>query len=271
MKKLIYFIVKLAKATMENNLITHANDMTYKMLLAFFPFIIFLMSLLGFFNLDLSPYMPDIINSFPKEIVSLIHIFTDEVIDTKNAGVLSGSLLITLFTISSGFNALIKGISKVYGEKETRNFIVVRLISIGLVLLFTFSIVLSIVILIFGNTIYNTLLKNYALNEFFVFIFSAAGYLVVMIILLFTIIFIYKFSTCKKLTVYEAFPGAFTTLVVWVLSSKLFNVYIGNFAKYSKVYGSIAGIVILLLWLNIISTVLLIGGEINSLIEKKKA
>lgn len=266
MKKLFAFAVRLARDAKENNLITHANELTYKLLLSFFPFLIFLMSLLAFLKMDVGPYLDDMARALPEGIGGILESFATEVLSKRSAGILSGSLLVTLYTTSSGLNALIRGINKAYGERETRGFIAVRLISVALVFLLAAAIILSLVILIFGDAIYNALLKNYAVSPAMGFVFGAAGYLAVMAILLFAVIFIYKFAACRKITVTGAFPGALVTLVVWVVSSKALNIYVNNFARYSRVYGSIAGIIILMLWLNIISVILLIGGAVNAAI-----
>jgi len=266
-KKLLLFIVKLVKATNENNLITHANELTYKLLLSFFPLILFTMSLISFLRLNVDGFLFDVANALPADIVNIVTDFTHEVFDKRNAGVLSGSLLITVFTASSGFNAIRKGLTKAYRLKETRNFIVSRFISMVLVLVFTAMIIASMLILIFGDTIYKMLAENFILNGFWEVVFGLSGYLIIMVAMLFTIILIYKFSTCKKISVFEAFPGALVALLIWVVSSKALSIYINNFGKYSTAYGSIAGVVILMLWLNIVSTALLLGGQINALIE----
>ena len=269
MRKLADFAVRLVKATNEDNLITHANELTYKLLLSFFPLVVFIMSLLSFLNLDVGGFVERVTIALPSYISDLISDFAGEMFETRNAGVLSGSLIMTVFTASSGFNALIKGLSKVYRQRETRNFLAARLISMGLVLLFAAVIICSLLILIFGDAIYKALLKNNSQNAVIHFAFGLSGYLIVMAAMLFTVILIYKFAIGRQMSVYEAFPGAFVTLGIWVVSSKAFSVYINNFARYSRVYGSIAGVVILMLWLNIISIVILVGGEINALIEFK--
>ncbi|GHV38682.1 hypothetical protein FACS189490_01000 [Clostridia bacterium] len=270
MKTFISFIRSLVKATKENELIGCANELTYKLCMAFFPFIIFLMSLLSFLNISYDYFMDDLMKSLPQSVSALTDLVVGEVFDKANAGVLSGSLIAAVVTASSGFNAVIRGITKAYGEKEERNFVTVRIIGFVLVLVLAFAIIASISILIFGDTIYNSLIKNFGISPWLTFILSVSGTLVLMVILLFTIIFIYKFATCKKVTIQETFPGAAITLIVWLGSSKLFNVYVNNFSRYSMVYGSIAGVIILMLWLNIISIVLLIGGEVNALLMPEK-
>ena len=269
-RKFLLFIVKLFKSTGENNLITHANELTYKLVLSFFPLVLFIMSLISFLRLNVDDFLIGLSNALPEDIVNIVTNFSHEVFDKRNAGVLSGSLIVTIFTASSGFNAIRKGLTKAYRLKETRNYITTRLVSMFLVIIFSAMIIASMLILIFGDTIYKALIKNYVLNGTWQFIFGLSGYMLIMIAMLFTIILIYKFSTCRKTSIYEAFPGALFALVIWVVSSKAFSVYVNNFGKYSTAYGSIAGIVILMLWLNIVSTALLIGGQINAIIEVKK-
>lgn len=266
MKKFITFLIKLIKTSKENNLFSLANELTYKLLLALFPFIIFLMTLVGFFNIDYSYFIKEIGGALPDAVYDMLNVFIAEVVDVKRAGVLSVSLFISIYSSSSGFLAVMRGINKAYGQKEARNFIVARIVSILLVLILATGIILSITSLVFGDIIYAWIGRMVKMTPTTRFLIGFFGYLITMIILLVSIIVIYHFASSKKTPFYSLIPGALTTLIVWIIASKAFNIYINNFAKFSAVYGSIGSVFVLMYWLNIISVVLLVGGEINALL-----
>jgi len=248
-----------------------AGQLTYKMLLAFFPFLIFLISLLGFMNLDERYWMQMLAAALPGEAGNLLDVFFYEVINTRNVGVLSTSLLISLYNASSGFFVVIRCINHTYGQKNCRNFIANQLISFTLVIMFALSLASMLMLLIFNDSIIAVLTDFFPTVPFVGQLFAFVGFLITTGILLITTMMIYKLSNCKKPRLLSLMPGALATVALWVVSSKAFNLYVNNFARYSKVYGSIAGVFILIMWLNIISTALLLGSEINSLLDKTVA
>lgn len=258
------FFIRLFKSVRDNELISVANEMTYKLLLAIFPFMIFLIALLGFLNIEYDLILESIIMDMPEEISSVINTFFNEVIYKRNLSILSSGLVIAIFSSSSGFYAVMRGLNKAYGRKECRNMIITRLISVVLVLMFAVMIVFSLLLFIFGDAIYKALINNDLLVYIPPFVYSFTGYMIMISVLVVSLMIIYKLSVCVKISFFDVFPGAVFSVVFWIISSKLFNIYVNNFSRYSKVYGSIGSVFILIFWINIISFVLLIGGQINA-------
>ena len=271
MKKIAAFLVRLVRAANENDLFALAAELSYKLIFALFPFLIFLLSLVGFFHMTTAEVVERLSYVLPDTVMDVFRAFVSEVVTVRSGGVLSVSLLVTMFSASSGFNAVIRGINKAYRVKETRHFVQVRLIGMLMVLVFAVAILASILLLIFGDGIYLFLVQFFAAKGVLRAVFGTAGYLLMMVMLLLAILLIYKFSGAKRVTVYDVFPGAFTTLLVWVVASKAFNVYVNQFSSFSNVYGSIGSVFVLMLWLNIISVALLLGGEVNALLGNRDA
>ncbi len=115
----IKFIKVLIKKTSENELMLMSNALTYSLLLSIFPFIIFIMTLVGFFNFDIEIYVVEASKNLPKPIAQLLLLFLDEVINTKSVSLLSTSFLVTIYSSSNGFNSIIQGLNRVYEIKET--------------------------------------------------------------------------------------------------------------------------------------------------------
>jgi membrane protein len=200
------------------------------------------MSLAGFLNLDKERIMRAAIEKLPAEAYELVKLFVEEVVNVQSPSLLSGSFLVFLFGASSGFEAVIKAINKSYDQKDCRGFIKIRLVSVLMV--FIFAIIISGSALLF------------LLEGLFAFLAGAA-------VLALTAALFYSLASCKKISLISTLPGA-AAAFFWIVSGYLFNLYILNFGKYSKVYGSIGGIFVLALWLNLTSFFLLLGGEINA-------
>jgi len=269
MKKWFRFIIRLARAAQENGLLALAAELSYKLIFALFPFLLFMMPLVGLFHIRTEELLERMAYVLPAGIPDMLRAVLAESAAGGNTGVLSAGLLVSAFSASSGFNAVIRGINKAYRVKETRSFWHVRLVALLMVFVFALAVVASLLLLIFGDGLYVFLTELFGDSGVLRVVFGTAGYLVLMLVLLFAVILIYKFSGARKVSVYDVFPGAFTTLIVWVAASKGFNVYVNHFSGHSRVYGSIAGVFLLMLWLNLIAAALLLGGEVNALLKNE--
>ena len=267
----IKFIKILIKKTLENELMLMANALTYKLLIAIFPFIIFLMTLLGFFELNIESYIIDVGKSLPKPINDILITFVKEVVQTKSVSLLSTSFLITIYSASTGFNSIIQGLNRAYEQEDDRNFIIKRGTSVMLVFIFAILVNCSLFLFIFSDYIEKLIVKYTPLEFIPYFLDSIFLYIILALVLLVMVLVIYKISVAKKVFIKNILPGALITVFLWLILSKGFNIYVNNFSKYSKIYGSIGSIFVLVIWLNIISLVLLLGGQINAILEKLKA
>jgi len=262
------FIIKIGKEAAKDDLFAMAGQLTYKMLLSFFPFLIFLMSLLGFMNIEASYWMDVLSTALPLEAARLLDVFFFEVINTSNVAVLSTSLIVSLYNASSGFFVVIRCVNLTYGYKNCRNFFVTYLISFALVIMFSLSLTSMLLLMIFNDKIILFIAELMPAALFVKPLYALVGFIITAGVLLITTMMIYKLSNCKKPRLLSVMPGAIAAVAMWIIASKAFNLYINNFARYSRVYGSIAGVFILIMWLNIISTALLLGSEVNSMLDK---
>ncbi|MCL2593139.1 MAG: YihY/virulence factor BrkB family protein [Defluviitaleaceae bacterium] len=268
MKKFILFIAILVKKVKTDDLISISNDLTYKILLSMFPLILFLFSILGYLELDATHLIQQVSLYLPEYLTYMMESFLNEVLTLRRASILSTSLAIAVFSASSGFNSVIKGINKAYGYKDERSFIKRRLLSFFLVFIFTITIIVTLVMLIFNDWILTFITTYFNTNNFTTHFFGFFGNVVSMFLMLCAVIAINKLSVLKKVRIRNLLPGALITVLVWVLASYGFNIYVNNFSRHSSLYGSVAGIVILLIWLNIICTVLLLGSAVNVILEQ---
>jgi membrane protein len=266
MESIRSFLILLVKGIIADELWAHSNALTYKLLLALFPFLIFLMTLLGFFNLSSAVAAMSLTESFPPEVSGIIDAFISDMLIGRSVSLLSVSLFVAVFSASSGFRAIIKGINKSYNTADTRSPLVIGIVAIGLVFLFAISIIICLVVLIFGDHLMALADWYFALPDMAFSIYAFFRYFGVMAALLAAVCAIYKFSSCKKVSFLSVVPGAVVTISLWALASKIFEIYISNFSRFSVVYGSIGSVFIMMIWLNIVSFLLLVGSEINALL-----
>ena len=258
------FVRELVQEIQKDDLISVANDLTYKIFFSIFPFIIFLISVAGFLNLDEVYLIEQFYLILPDAIHAPIETFVTEVMREKHPDIVSLSLIFSMLSASWGFGTAMKSINKAHGQRDRRNIIIKILINISSVIVFSAIVIIAFVMLIFGDNILNFLRVNFNVDDSGITLFSVLRYVTAVIIMFFAVLAINKISISKKVSWKSLIPGAIFTVVMWIGISKGFNIYIKNFASYSTVYGSLAGIIIFMLWLNVLCIALLLGSEINA-------
>lgn len=259
-------LVNLAKRFSADDVLALASQLSYSLLLAFFPFLIFLLTLAGFSPINGSDVLFVIKQILPENAFSLIQNTIIEVFDTRNKNLLSISLLITIWTASSGFNAVIKGLNKAYDEDEKRSYIKVQLVAILCTFGLTFVIILTVVLLVFGEMLWMAGIKWMGFPMELKYLWDLIRYVIILLSMIFIFAALYHFTPSRRLHWKDVMPGALFSTAGWLIASFGFAFYVNNFGNYSKVYGSIGAVIILLTWLFITSIVIILGGEVNAVL-----
>ena len=261
MTKLTIFLFNLILNCHHERVLERAAGLTFRVLLAFFPFIVFLMALIGYLNLDESAIMNELYEILPGDISYLITNFVAELSATRSGGVLSTALFFSIYNTTNGFRAVIRCVNMSYGINDSRGIIKQVLLSFVLMLLFTVALVVMMGLLVFERQLWGIVFDFD--SELLVTVISSGAALVVLIM---TTMLIYRLACAKKMPVRHVLPGAVFTVLSWAVVSSLFGFFTQNFSQYPAVYGSMAGVFILILWLNIVSVILLVGNEANVLL-----
>lgn len=257
------FMKKVLDKVIQNDLLTYANSLSFRLILAIFPFIIAVLTLFGFFNLPADDIIATIIRVAPGDVGKMISSFVAEVIGERRISLFSTSLLIAVYTASTGFYTMIKGICQSYINKNL-DYIKARLMSVLLMLVFIISLVATLYVVIFGDAI-NHMLVNFRIIKHIPHIFNGMLINVAnMGVMFLFLVVLYKSSIGIRTRIRDILPGIFFTLGGWLIVSKLFNIYVNNFSRYSVIYGSIGTLFIFALWLYLLSCVILIGAQINA-------
>ncbi|TYP70235.1 YihY/virulence factor BrkB family protein [Paenibacillus methanolicus] len=245
-------------------------QLTYYLILSFFPFLIFIIAVLSFADLTVRDVIDGIRLVLPETSTSTISEAFEEIQQSRSGSLLSFGLLITLWSASNGVSAVIKALNKAYDVEETRPFWKVKGISLLFTVILALVIVSSMVMLIFGRVIGDNLYKWTQLPGSFDVIWGIAQFVLPIAIMAVVFALMYMFVPNLHLKFKEVLPGAIFTTVGWIVTSLAFSFYVNHFGSYSKTYGSIGGIIVLLTWLYLSSIVLVIGGEINAVLHFDK-
>lgn len=248
----------------EDNVAGTAAELSYYFLLALFPLLIFLTSILGFLPGADNSLLIGLERALPPDAMKLVREVLEDVVSHRSGGVLSFALVGTLWAASSGVASLMDALNIAYDAAETRPFWKRRLVALGLTLIFALLVIGGSGLIMVGHRLGDWLERTLNLRPALAFISNVAGYLTGFGLLLAGIALLYYFGPNVEPSKRRVIPGALFASTGVVIGSLLFSVYLRIVPSASATYGSLGAVVTLLLWLYIMGLLLLAGGEINS-------
>ncbi|MES1047081.1 YihY/virulence factor BrkB family protein [Heyndrickxia oleronia] len=260
------FIISLIKHTMYNDITGLAAQLAYFFLLSLFPLLLFIVTLLPYLPINTNDILNVIRNFAPEQTLNMIESNLYDILNHRSTSLLSVGIIATLWSASKGMNAIVKALNRAYEVKETRSFIVARAMSVLLTLAMIFVFLIALVLPVFGKYVGYYLFAFFGISEQFSRVWTAIRWIISPLILFIVFVGIYYFAPNKKIKCLTVFPGAIIASIGWAIVSLGFSYYVSNFGQYSTTYGSLGGIIILMLWFYISGIILIIGGEINALL-----
>lgn len=240
-------------------------QITYYLILAFFPFLIFLINLLSFTSLSSELLITSFQRIIPNEIRDLVKSIVNQTLQNKSETLLSLGMLGSLWATSKGMSAIIRGLNKAYDTKESRKFITLNFVAfistIGVIIM----IIISLSMIVLGKVIGIYVFGLVGATDLFNIVWSILRLCIPAVLMFVTFSLLYKYVPNKKLRYRNIRVGAIFATVGWIITSLLFSFYVNNFGNYEKVYGSLGGMIALISWLYISTLVILIGGELNAI------
>ncbi|KUO58863.1 MAG: hypothetical protein APF84_14110 [Gracilibacter sp. BRH_c7a] len=247
------------------------GQVAYYIILSFFPLLIFLLTLAAYFNLTIHQLFKDLPYLIPAQSYSIIDKVLTEVLSSRSPTLLSLSMFGAFWASLNGINALMRGIGKAYQIKETRSFIRFKLTAILFLIILFLAMILSFTILVFGEKLGNLLFQFFEAGSLFPYIWQKLRLLIQFCFLVLTFLILNQMATRAKYSTWLMFPGSLIAATGWVVISLAFSFYVRHFNNYSVTYGSIGGIIILILWIYWSSAIFLLSCAFNAvLIENKK-
>jgi len=271
MNKTIEFSKKLIKEIKEDRVTGLAAEQAYYYLLALFPLLILLLSILPYLNIDTQTALDTIKTFMPAETMEVIEKNIINILSERNGGLLTFGILGTIWSASNGMNAFIHSMNIAYDVEETRNFIKARFISIILTLGLVVAFIVMLGLPVFGKVIIELLQQVIPIPEETQILFSLLRWVIAVVVISLVLAFLYRFAPNKSFPIKHVIPGAVTATVLWLGISLGFSFYVSNFANYSSTYGSLGGVIILMLWLYLSGLIFVIGGEINAILHRQNS
>jgi membrane protein len=259
----------LYKEINEDNISNGAAALSYYLLFALFPALIFLLSLLPFLpiqNLH-EQVMSFFVQILPGDAAKMIESTVAEVTLQKHGSALSFGAILTLWAASAGLYAIMQELCITYDVRDTRPFWKARGISVLLTLAFGAMVIAAFATIVFGGNLQDWFSINYGFGAFAEVAFAVFRYAVMLVLLFGSLALIYYFGPDVEQDFRFISPGAFFGVVILVAASFAFRYYVEQFGNYSASYGSLGAVIVLMLWLYIAGTVILLGSEINAMIE----
>ena len=254
-----------------DNLGIMAGGIAYAAFLAIFPAMIAGISLFGLVAdpATIAQQAEGVLAALPEAAQPLIR---DQIValTQTSSGALSWSLaisiLLALWSASSGTSSLMTGINIAYDEQESRNFVKLR----GTALLLTLGAIIFVLLTLALVAVVPAVLNALQLGTLINVIVQIVRWVLLVVLIIVALAVVYRLAPDRDAPRFTwTSVGALVAAVLWVVASLGFSLYVNNFGSYNKTYGALAGVVVLLLWLYLTSYIILLGAEINAESEKQ--
>lgn len=264
-----FFFQEIARESILNK----ASSLAYNFMLAIFPGIIFLFTLIPYIPIDnfqeqLLDFMEVVI---PENAFLTVESTLEDIVKNQNSGLLSVGFILATFFATNGVSSLMLAFNKASLLIESRSWGQQRLVAIGLTLMIIIALAVGMTIFTAAGYVVGYLRKNIEINAaFWGFIIAAARWVILFGIYFLTVSILYKFgpASSRKWKLFS--PGAMLATILAILTFSGFAFYINNFNAYNKLYGSIGTLIVIMIWLYLNSLILLVGFELNASIALSK-
>jgi membrane protein len=257
------FIIVLKNSMIKNNVPVHSAEAAFFIIIAFLPTTMLLLTLLNYLPFSEEQIQGFSVDFLTPQVSSFVESLLEEVYQKSTGAVISVATITALWAASRGLLSIIKGLNSIYSVEEKRGFIKMRIVTMFYMLAFMITLIITLVVLVFGGAIANWLIDLFPFlessNTFFTWTRWLFGFC--LLVLFFWVL--YSFAPGRKTRSVKEFPGAFLSAAGWLGFSALYSVYINNFANYSYLYGSLTAIVLLMLWLYFCMNIMFFGAQFN--------
>ncbi len=265
-KKIKYFSRKVSASRIG----AYSAQTAYFMFFSLVPLVVLLLSLVSRLDiLSSSEYLtttakeisPSILNGFFSDYFS-------ELIGANTLSLTIVSAFVLLWSASKGIFSIIGGLNSVYEVRESRNYFLLRILAVFYTVVFIVILLLALFLMVFGKTIANYMYSLFPNLKGLVYVVSSLRFIIGFLMLVAFFLLLYKALPSKTVRFSDQMPGAMISATGWVSFSILFSFFIDNFSNYSKLYGSLAAVMVLLLWMYVCMYIMFIGAEINFILSQ---
>ncbi len=259
----------------EDEIMDRANGVSYNFILAIFPTIIFLFTLIPY----ISTYFPEVTTAsimeflgemMPPSMYDVVSSTIIDILDNQRGGLLTFGFMFALYLATNGMMALMRSFNACYRTVEKRSAIKMRLTAIGLTVMLALVLFVAVILLVIGQVVINYVTEHISdfshlsLDNYTIYFILLLRFVVIFIVFFFAVSAIYYFGPAVHYNWSFFSIGSLLATLAGLGISYGFSYYVTNFGSYNKVYGSIGALIALMVWIQLLTTVLLYGYEINA-------
>ncbi len=264
-KKIFYIGKDFQQHINRKNISAFAASTAFFLFVSLIPILILLCAIIPYTTLTKANLMTFMTDITPDVVDSLVISIIEDVY-AKSAGVISVAALTLLWSAAKGMLALMRGLNEINDVEENRNYFVVRGIAAFYTIVMLLVILLSLVVMVFGNALVNGIIRNIPQAEHFFDFLLHFRLLFSLLVMIIGFSMMYAYIPNKKLRFIYQIPGAVFSAVLWNVFSWAFSIYVGKINDFST-YGNLATIVIIMLWMYMCIYIILIGAFLNRYFE----
>jgi membrane protein len=261
-------ITFLIRETQKDNLTTRANAISFSLFLSIFPAIIFVFTLLPLFAFvkDYTSMLSDQLKGvIPQSAHDYIFSIINDITSIERDGLLSFGALASLFFSSNGMLTLMSGFDKAYNKAfKPRHWLKSRLIAIGLTVILSLLLIVSLLMLVVENSVKGYLKAQLEVSDAFLVSFTMINWIFSIALVYTGISLIYALGPSMHRRIPFINVGSVIATIFSLATSLGFSYFINNFGKYNEIYGSIGALLVMLVWIQLNSFILLVGFELNA-------
>jgi membrane protein len=246
-----------------------AAQLAYYFFLALFPALLFLVAVVSFVPIAglLDAITGNLARVAPSEVLSIVQDQILKIAHEKNGGLLTVGMLGTIWSTSSGVNAIIDTLNQVYDIQEGRPWWKVKAIALGLTMTLAVFIVVAFTLVLVGPALAGKVAAWVHLGPVFTWTWKILQWPVVFMLVALAVALIYYYAPDAVQDWVWITPGSIVATTLWLAISLMFKFYVAHFTSYNATYGAIGGVIVLMLWFYLSALAVLLGAELNAEIE----
>ena len=253
-----------------DNCLGLAAQLAFYFFLALFPALLFLVALVGYLPIEdtLTGMLAALGTVAPGEVLALLRAQLEELARGSHGSVLTLGIAGAVWSSSAAMVAIIDALNHAYDIDERRSWWRRRLVAIALTVALALFIVLSLVFVLAGPSVASWVADWFGLGTAFALFWTIARWPLMIFLVVFGVDLVYHFAPNRRGRWVWITPGSLLATALWILSSFAFKFYVTHVANFNATYGTIGGVVVLLLWFYVSGLAILVGAELNGVIEQ---
>ncbi len=270
-----WVVARIWQKVEADNVFGRAAELAYFFLFSIFPLLIVLTSLLGLVSggaglqLELLRYFR---SALPWSAYQLVETTLHEITAGTGGGKLSIGILLSVLSAAAGMVAVIEGLNTAYEVREARSWLRRRAVAIGLTLALSLFTISAMAVFLYGNQLGSFVATHVGFKPLFETAWPFVQWPLVVSFVLLALALTYRFAPNVRVQRWRwVFPGAAVAFLLWLIASAGLRLYLRLFDTYSAVYGSLGALMILMVWFYLFGIAILVGGEVNSVLENAAA